>query len=59
MFVADLSNGEVGTVANWGLRIDAKTQAGTVGVPDAGSTLTLLSIAFAALIWSACRGVTV
>jgi len=57
LFVADLSNGEVGTVANWGLRIDAET--GTVGVPDAGSTLTLLSMAFAALMWSARRRVTV
>jgi VPDSG-CTERM motif len=59
LFVADLPNSEVGTVANWGLQIDAKTQAGTVSVPDAGSTLTLLSIAFAALIWSARRRVTV
>ena len=42
LFVADLGNGEVSTVANWGLAIEAASTH-SVSVPDTGSSLLLLA----------------
>jgi len=50
LFLADVGNGEMSTVANWGLSIEA-TSTRTVSVPDAGSSLLLLGAACAGLAW--------
>jgi hypothetical protein len=46
-FLADLSSGEVSTVAKWGLNIEAERRA--LAVPDTGATLPLLGLVVAGL----------
>jgi len=48
LFVADLSNGELSTVLNWGLNFDVQTTSAP-SVPDGGATLLLLSCGLAGL----------
>ena len=49
-FIADVSPVGIGTLDNWGLTIDGNTASNNNNVPEAGSTLALLTIAFGGLI---------